>query len=87
MQRRDFLGVLSGAAIALPLDARAQQPMPVIGFLGSQSPETMGYVLPAFWRGLGELGFVEGTNVGIEYRWAEDQHDRLPPIGRRTSSR
>jgi putative ABC transport system substrate-binding protein len=79
MRRREFIFLL-GAAAAWPFVARAQQTMPVIGFLGSQSPETMGYVLPSFWRGLGELGFVEGKNVGIEYRWAEDRYDRLPAM-------
>ncbi len=79
MRRREFLGLIGGAAV-WPLAVHAQQTMPVIGFLGSQSPDTVAYVLPAFWRGLGELGFVEGKNVRVEYRWAEDQYDRLPAM-------
>jgi putative tryptophan/tyrosine transport system substrate-binding protein len=83
MRRREFIGVIGGAVSAPALlwlrDALAQ-PTPVIGFLGSQSPETVGYVFPAFWRGLAELGFVEGKNVRIEFRWAEDQYDRLPAM-------
>ena len=83
MRRREFIGIVGGAvsvpALLWPCDAPAQQ-MPVIGFLGSQSPETVGYVFPAFWRGLGELGFAEGKNVRIEFRWAEDQYDRLPKM-------
>jgi putative ABC transport system substrate-binding protein len=63
--------------VGWPFAANAQQTMPVIGFLGSQSPDTMAYVLPSFWQGLGEWGFAEGKNVAIEYRWAEDRYDRL----------
>jgi putative tryptophan/tyrosine transport system substrate-binding protein len=79
MRRREFLGMLGGSAAAWSVVARAQQlPVaPMIGFLGGQSPDTMAHVLSSFWRGLGELGFVEGKNVSIEYRWAEDRNDRL----------
>ena len=70
---------LAASALLWPRAARAQQ-MAVIGFLGSQSLDTVGQHLPAFWRGLGELGFVEGKNVGIEFRWAEDRYDRLPAM-------
>jgi putative ABC transport system substrate-binding protein len=83
MRRRDFIGAIGGAITApsllWPRATRAQQ-SPVIGFLGSQSPDTVGYQLPAFWRGLAELGFVEGRNVRIEYRWAEDRYERLPAM-------
>jgi putative ABC transport system substrate-binding protein len=81
MRRRKFLALLGGAVAILPLAARAQQSaIPVIGFLGSASPDTYGVRLRAFSQVLREEGYVEGQNVAIEYRWAEGHYDRLPQL-------
>jgi hypothetical protein len=79
MRRRDFLKVIPGSVAVWPLTVRAQQAaMPVIGFLNGTSLEGMAERLVEFRQGLKENGFVEGENVAIEYRWAENQIDRLP---------
>jgi putative ABC transport system substrate-binding protein len=76
--RREFIS-LAGGAVAWPLAAHAQQPsMPVIGFLNTQSPDPIEHLLRAFRQGLRDVSYVEGDNVSIAYRWAENQIDRLP---------
>jgi putative ABC transport system substrate-binding protein len=82
LRRRDFITLLSSAAAAWPLAARAQQrAMPVIGFLGASSLQSMaGMALLNFKRGLTETGYVEGRDIGIEYRFGDDHYDRLPAL-------
>jgi putative ABC transport system substrate-binding protein len=77
MRRRDFITLLGGTA-AWPVAARAQQAVPVIGFMSGRAPETDSHLLAAFRDGLREQGFVEGQNVAIEFRWARGDYDRLP---------
>src|SRR5262249_4643212 len=81
MRRREFIALLGSGVAGWPLAARAQQPkLPVIGFLSGRSPSEAAYALAAFHQGLRQGGFAGGQNVGIEYRWAEGQYDRLPAL-------
>src|SRR5690242_7275705 len=81
MKRREFLIFLGGAVTAGPVAAYAQQPaLPVVGFLGSRSAETDAHLMTWFRRGLAESGYVEGKNLTIEYRWANEQFDQLPAL-------
>jgi putative ABC transport system substrate-binding protein len=81
MRRREFIALVGAAAVGWPLAARTQQPaMPVIGFLSLYQPSNAQPLVAAFRNGLGEAGYVEGQNVAVEYRWAEDHYDRLPTL-------
>jgi putative ABC transport system substrate-binding protein len=82
MRRREFITLLGGAAATWPLVVHAQQSskLPLIGFAGSGTPSTQGYVATAFSQRLGELGWIEGRTVAIEYRWAEGRNERATEI-------
>ena len=84
LRRRHFITLLGGAAAALPLAARAQQPreanVPVVGYLSSQSADTQTDLLRGFRQGLREIGYIEGENVAVTYRWADNEADRLPAL-------
>src|SRR5262245_55998295 len=80
MKRRDFITLLGGAAAAWPLAARAEQPVPVIGFIYPGSPDAQSHRMRAFRECLKDTGYLEGENVSIEYRWGENQTDRVPAL-------
>src|SRR6516162_5177224 len=79
MRRREFITALGGT-MAWSLTARAQQPIPVVGFLSSRSPGESGELVGALRKGLRQIGFVEGQNVIITFRWAEGHYERLPAL-------
>ena len=84
MNRREVITVLAGAATSLPLVGQAQQPvMPVIGFLNNAAAEQFAHNVTGFRLGLKEMGYVEGQNVAVEYRWADGLNDRSPVTGKR----
>ncbi len=88
MRRREFLGVLGGAAASWPLDARGQQAaLPVVGFMSGRSAPDSVHLVAAFREGLSEAGFVDGQNVIIEFRWADGQYDQLPALAAQLVSR
>jgi putative ABC transport system substrate-binding protein len=80
MRRREFITLLGGAGVTWPIAARAQQPIPVVGFLSSAFPGRDAGRLHGFRTGLADAGYIEGRNVAIEYRWAEDEVDRLTAL-------
>jgi putative ABC transport system substrate-binding protein len=81
MHRRDFIRVVAGSAVTLPFAARAQQPAtPVVGFVNAATAQSYKQQVAAFLKGLEESGYIDGKNVTIEYRWADERHDRLPAM-------
>jgi len=82
VERRAFIGTVGGALLAMPLVATAQQVagMPRVGYLGPTSPSSEAFILEAFRQGLRDVGYREGQNIGIDYRWAEGQDERLPDL-------
>jgi putative ABC transport system substrate-binding protein len=81
MRRREFISLFGGTAVAWPLAARAQQPaLPVVGFLAAASPDAFPHWVAAFRQGLNEAGYVENRNIAIEYRYAQNEYDRLPAL-------
>src|SRR5467141_342659 len=80
MKRREFTTLLAGAAATWSLGARAQRALPLVGYLHSATPGPFVTLTAAFLRGLSDMGYVDGQNVTIEYRWAEGQVDRLPGL-------
>ena len=81
MRRREFIGLIGGVAVSWPRIGHAQQnPLPVVGFLNSASADGYASMAAAFKQGLKETGYVEGRNVAIEYRWAENRYERLQAL-------
>src|SRR3954469_16897680 len=80
MRRRDFIVLAGGGAAVWPLAAKAQAAMPVIGYLAAGSSKGDERIAAALLRGLAETGYEDGKNVGIEYRWADNQYERLPSM-------
>ena len=80
LTRREVIAFVAGTAVAWPFATRAQSTMPVIGFMHTASPDRFPHLVPAFRKGLSEVGYVEGQNVKIEYRWAEGHYERLPEL-------